>query len=60
MFEDVERDSPFAGGGLAGNGDCVGRVDIGDDGVEVGEGDVVARADDVVDAYEGGAESVGH
>ena len=60
LLEDVEGDSPFAGVGLAGDGDCVGGVDVGDDGVEVGEGDVVARANDIVDADEGGAESVGH
>jgi hypothetical protein len=60
LLEDVERDSPFAGGGLAWDDDCVGGVDVGDDGVEVGEGDVVARADDIVNADKGGTEPVGH
>ena len=60
MLEDVERDPPFARRGLSGDGDCVGGFDVEYDGVKVGECDVVARADDVVDANEGSAEAVGH
>jgi hypothetical protein len=55
LLEDMEGDPPFSRRGLSGDCDCVGGFNVGYDCVEVGEGDVVARADDVVNANEGGA-----
>jgi len=60
LLEDVEGDPPFARRRLAGDGDCVCGFNVGYDGVKVGECDVVAGADDIVDADKGSAESVGH
>ena len=45
---------------MAGDGDCVCGFNVGYDGVKVGECDVVAGADDIVDTDKGSAESVGH
>ena len=58
-LEDVEWDAPFAGGGLSRCGNRVGRSDVGNDGMVIGEGDCVTCSNDVVHANEGGAEAIG-
>jgi hypothetical protein len=50
LLEDVEGDPPFARRGLSEDGDCVGGFNVGYDCVKVGECDVVAGADYIVDA----------
>ncbi len=57
-LEDVERYAPYSGCGVTWGAECVCASDIADDGVVVGEGDVVSCGDDVVNAGKGGAESV--
>jgi hypothetical protein len=49
-LEYVERYSPFAGSWIAGYAEGIRTADVFDDDVSVGEGDVVSRDDDVVDA----------
>ena len=49
-LEYVEGYSPFAGSWIAGYAECIRAADVFDDDLSVGEGDVVSRDDDVVDA----------
>ena len=58
-LEDVEWDAPFAGGGLSRCGKCVGRADVGDDGVMVSESDCVTCGDYVVNTNKSSAEAIG-
>jgi len=59
-FENAERYSPFARGWVAWDSDCVCASDIGDDGIMLGECNGVACRYYVMDADEGGAETVWH
>ena len=58
-LEDVEWNTPFAGGGLSRCGKCVGRADVGDDGVMVSESDCVTCGDYVVNTNKSSAEAIG-
>ena len=55
----MEWNAPFAGGRIPGYTKGICTTYIGDDGVNVGEGDIVAGCDNVVYTYEGSAESIG-
>lgn len=58
-LEDVERYAPFSRCRVAWDAQRVCGSEISDNGVAVGKGDGVSCGNDVMDADEGGTESVG-